>query len=135
MKTTAKTLAENLPTNVAAVLLAKAKERKVRNVSLRFASTLYFAEDARYTAIDGAEAVTVQAGGEWSGNGGPCNKTVELPAGAFIIEESLFMGRWFITVIHNNGEGNRPSVADIGRFFAVTDARKTAEAEARRVAA
>lgn len=119
MKTTAKTLAANLPANVAAALIAKAKEFKVRNVSLRFSSTLYFAEDASYTAVDSDQAVTVRAAGEWSGARGPINTTVELPAGAFVIEESLFMGRRFITVIHNNGRDNRPTVAELHQFCAI----------------
>ena len=96
----------NLPAKVASRLIDLAKQHHTRKLSLQMRESVYLDEDQRYAALVNGEWISVRVGGEWHGaeNMGLIAKDMKLPVGAWVIETQLFLGKWFLTVYHNNGQ-------------------------------
>lgn len=107
MKLTFKQAQETLPQAIAQKAIELARENRIRQIGIRHIKELYFAEDAKYFAYDSKqnEWHSIQVGGEWNGykTNDPINKTVTVPAGAYVIEREYFLGKAFVSVLHNNG--------------------------------
>lgn len=105
MKITLKQARETLPAQISDLAIQLAKAASTNKIGFRHTKTLYFAEDSTYHALVNGEIVSVQCGGEWNGvkANDPINKETLIPVGAYIIERFYFMGRFSVSVLHNNG--------------------------------
>lgn len=95
-----------LPEGVSAQAIKMAKQHRIRKIRFEHAKKVYFGEDENYWFLqpDGHWNV-LKVGGEWGGytNTQFISKEAPIPVGGYVIEEHLFLGKWFITVYHNNG--------------------------------
>lgn len=107
-KLTAAAAREILPAAIADFALELCKAGRTRALSFQHRASVYLDEDQRYTAFapDGRNLGSVKVGGEWGGveNAGLIAKDMKLPAGAYVVERQLFLGKVFVTVYHNNGQ-------------------------------
>lgn len=106
-KLTLKQAKATLPANVAEFAVSQCKEHRTNRMSFQLVSKVYLDEDGRYTAFEGDKCLgAVRVGGEWAGptNAGLIAKDMAIPVGAFVVEGGWFLGKYFVTVYHNNGQ-------------------------------
>lgn len=97
---------KSLPKQVSEFVIGRAKELRIRKIRVELGSKCYFGEDCKYTVIRDQVLGSMRCGGEWGGyvKGDFINQTGEIPVGSYVVEERIFLGKYFLTVTHNNGQ-------------------------------
>lgn len=106
MKLTLKQAREALPQEVAECVTNFAKEKRTRQLTFEHSKHVWGDEDSRLVFFKGEQAANVAIGGEFGGieNTSLISKKIAIPVGGYVVEKKLFLGKWFCTVYHNNGQ-------------------------------
>lgn len=97
-----------LPPEIALKVKGLLKAHRINKFSFSHTKSVYLEEDADFYAWTPESGWNVtRMGGEWggfkSGVAGAVGKNIFLPAGAFVIECQIFLGKYLVSVYHNNG--------------------------------